>query len=159
MQTANKSHDYSRILVYIFACAFLWPRIFISLLLLQYRSAYLTSSTLRQWSGVLYQGTMPTSLKAYVNDKNMRWYSIEIARTKPYTDAASVTYIIWWKLSNLSLSTLKWPRCPFYVHGSTLITSWVSNYIRYKVWGETTYPFPNFNGSAFKLWNFINNSI
>ena len=70
---ANKSRDYLRIHVYIVARAFLWPLIFISLLLLQYRSACLTSSTHRQWSGVLYQGTMPTSLKAYsfiINARN-----------------------------------------------------------------------------------------
>ena len=34
---------------------------------------------------------------------------------------------------------------PFYLNGSTLIPAWISHYIHYKVWDETTYPFPNFN--------------
>ena len=28
----------------------------------------------------------------------------------------------------------------------TLIPSWISNHMSSKVWGEITYPFPNFNG-------------
>ena len=34
----------------------------------------------------------------------------------------------------------------FYQHGLTLIPSWISNYIHYKVWDEIIYPFLNFNG-------------
>ena len=33
---------------------------------------------------------------------------------------------------------------PFYQHGLTLIQTWISNYIHYKIWGEITYPFLNF---------------
>ena len=29
---------------------------------------------------------------------------------------------------------------PFYLHGLTLISAWMSNYIHYKLWDEITYP-------------------
>ena len=32
------------------------------------------------------------------------------------------------------------------IHGLTLITAWISNYINYDVWDEITYRFQNFNG-------------
>ena len=35
---------------------------------------------------------------------------------------------------------------PWYQHGLTLIPAWISNHKPSKVWGEITYPFPNFNG-------------
>ena len=31
-------------------------------------------------------------------------------------------------------------------------SAWINNYIQYKVWFEITYPFPNFNGTAFEVW-------
>ena len=34
---------------------------------------------------------------------------------------------------------------PFYYKGPTLIPAWTIIYIHYKVWGEITHPFPNFN--------------
>ena len=37
------------------------------------------------------------------------------------------------------------------------ILTWVSNYIHYKVWDEITYPFPNFNGAAVEVWEWISN--
>ena len=40
---------------------------------------------------------------------------------------------------------------PFYQHGFTLIPAWISNYIHYKVWGEITYPFLNFNGATVEV--------
>ena len=36
-------------------------------------------------------------------------------------------------------------RAPLYWHGLTLILTWISNYIHYKVQDEIAYPFPNFN--------------
>ena len=33
-----------------------------------------------------------------------------------------------------------------YKQGLTLITSWISNYIHYKVWDEISFALPNFNG-------------
>ena len=39
--------------------------------------------------------------------------------------------------------------------GLTLIPGWIYNYIGYKVWGEITYPFSNFNGCAIKVWECI----
>ena len=38
----------------------------------------------------------------------------------------------------------------FYYQRLTLIPAWISNYIHYKLWGEITYPFLNFNGSTFR---------
>ena len=40
----------------------------------------------------------------------------------------------------------------FYKHGLTLIPTWISIYIHYKVWDEITYPFPNFNCCAIDVW-------
>ena len=37
---------------------------------------------------------------------------------------------------------------PFYEQGLTLIPTWLSNYIHYKVWDEITDPFLNFNGAT-----------
>ena len=37
---------------------------------------------------------------------------------------------------------------PFYWHGLTLIPVWINNYTLSKVWGENTYPLPNFNGAT-----------
>ena len=37
-------------------------------------------------------------------------------------------------------------RGPFYHHGLTLISAWISHHMPRKVWAEITYPFPNFNG-------------
>ena len=33
----------------------------------------------------------------------------------------------------------------------TLIPAWISNYIHYKLWGEITYPFLNFNGATVEV--------
>ena len=41
----------------------------------------------------------------------------------------------------------------FYWHGLTLIPAWISNYIRYEVWCEITYPCPNFDGTTVEIWN------
>ena len=32
-----------------------------------------------------------------------------------------------------------------------LIPAWISNYIHYKLWGEITYPFLNFNGATVEV--------
>ena len=45
---------------------------------------------------------------------------------------------------------------PFYYHGFTVILAWISDYIQNKVWGEITYPFPNFN---VEVWEWISNFI
>ena len=36
---------------------------------------------------------------------------------------------------------------------------WISNYVHYKVWNETTSPFPNFNGATVEVWERISNII
>ena len=48
---------------------------------------------------------------------------------------------------------------PFYLHGLTLISAWLSNYIHYKVWGEITYPFLNFNGAIVEVQEQVSNFI
>ena len=40
---------------------------------------------------------------------------------------------------------------PFYWHGLTLISAWISNYMANKVWDEITYPFLNFNGATVEV--------
>ena len=42
-------------------------------------------------------------------------------------------------------------RGPFYLHGLTLISTLISNYIHFKVWDEITYPFLNFNGATVEV--------
>ena len=51
------------------------------------------------------------------------------------------------------------------VQGSILLTwinfnpAWTSDYIHYKVWDEITDLFPNFNGEAVEVWEWISNFI
>ena len=46
-----------------------------------------------------------------------------------------------------------------FIHLVTLIPVWISNYIRYKVWCEITYPFLNSNGCTVEVWEWISNLI
>ena len=39
------------------------------------------------------------------------------------------------------------------------IQAWMSNYIRYTMWDEIIYPFPNFNGATVEVWKWISNFI
>ena len=39
----------------------------------------------------------------------------------------------------------------FYLHGLTLISTWMIYYIHYKVWNQITYAFLNFNGATFEV--------
>ena len=48
---------------------------------------------------------------------------------------------------------------PFYLHGLTCITAWISNYIHYKVWNEITNPSPNFNSATVEVWEWVSNFI
>ena len=48
---------------------------------------------------------------------------------------------------------------PFYLHGITLIPTWISNYIHCKVWDEITKPFLNFNGATVEFSEWIDNII
>ena len=41
----------------------------------------------------------------------------------------------------------------FYSYRSPLIPAWINNHIKYKVWDEITYPFPNFNAQPLKFGN------
>ena len=47
----------------------------------------------------------------------------------------------------------------FYKHRLTLTPAWISNYIHYNVGNEITYPFPNFNGAAIEVWEWISDLI
>ena len=55
--------------------------------------------------------------------------------------------------------TMENARCPFYYHGLTLIPAGISNRTHYKAWDEITYLFPNFNGTAIEVWEWISNYI
>ena len=48
---------------------------------------------------------------------------------------------------------------PFYYHGLTQISTWISNHIRYNMRGGITYPLPNFNGATVEVWEWISNFI
>ena len=47
----------------------------------------------------------------------------------------------------------------FYQHGFTLIPVSIINYIHYKVRGEKTYPFLNFNGATVEVQKWMSNFI
>ena len=62
----------------------------------------------------------------------------------------------------ISKTQYKWgmPLCgPFYYHGLTSISAWISNTIRLQVWYEITYAFPNLNGCTVEVWEWIINFI
>ena len=44
-------------------------------------------------------------------------------------------------------------------HQGPFLLTWISNYIHCNVWGEITYPFPNFNGSTVEVWEWMSNFI
>ena len=46
---------------------------------------------------------------------------------------------------------------PFQLTLLTLIPTWVSNYIHYKVYDDITYSFPNFTGAAVNIWEWLIN--
>ena len=46
---------------------------------------------------------------------------------------------------------------PFYKHGITLITAWISNLMPNKVWDEITYPSLNLNGCSAEVKEWISN--
>ena len=61
--------------------------------------------------------------------------------------------------------TAMFPKCSKH-HGLNLAmwfnfnpNTWMSNYIYYKVWHKIIYQFPNFNGEAVEVWEWINNFI
>ena len=54
------------------------------------------------------------------------------------------------KMSNEILQHLTGP---FYYYRLTLIPAWIGNYIHYPVLDEIIYPFPNFNGATFEVWD------
>ena len=37
--------------------------------------------------------------------------------------------------------------------------AWLSIYMNYNVWGELTYPFPNFDSATVEVWEWVNNFI
>ena len=68
-----------------------------------------------------------------------------------------------WKMiqnANITLHSLrKTQHMKRQYHRLTLISSWISNYIQHKVWGEIIYPFPNFNSAAVEVWEWRSNFI
>ena len=46
---------------------------------------------------------------------------------------------------------------PFYWHGLTLITAWISNHMLSNLWDEITFPFSNFNGATVDVLKWISN--
>ena len=66
-------------------------------------------------------------------------------------------------MNGLRLNKMLLKRVPFYNQGPfyyvelTLIPAWISKHNPYKVWGENAYPFPNFNGAAVEVREWISN--
>ena len=57
----------------------------------------------------------------------------------------------------IQLTLADW--APFYLHGLTLISAWMSNHTHYNVWDAITYPFLNFNGATVEVYKWISNCI
>ena len=51
------------------------------------------------------------------------------------------------------------PKDPFYLHGLTVISAWISGHIHNKVWDEITYPSPNVNSCTIEVWEWKTNLI
>ena len=69
-------------------------------------------------------------------------------KSNPFCAISKHLLVKWdWNFINLiwNANSLN-SRSPFYLHGLTLIPSWKSNYIHYKVWDEIICLLPNFNG-------------
>ena len=70
--------------------------------------------------------------------------------------------LLWTECTNTSLAAINDlasvidTRGPFYQHGLTLIPSQISNSV-HNVWDENTYLFPNVNGAAVEIWEWISN--
>ena len=47
----------------------------------------------------------------------------------------------------------------FYLHGLTISTAWIGNYIHYKVWYAKTHSFPNIHGAVLEVWEWISSVI
>ena len=44
-------------------------------------------------------------------------------------------------------------------YGSTLIPVWLSNHMSSQMWDDITCSFPNFNGAAVEVWEWMSNFI
>ena len=65
---------------------------------------------------------------------------MEISSTKCWSSCSGPTLLIrLWRFTKCN-------EVPLLLTWLTLIPTWVSNYINYKVWTEMTHPFPNFHG-------------
>ena len=51
------------------------------------------------------------------------------------------------------------PLLPILQTWINFIPTWISNDMPSKVWDESIYPFPNFNGTAIEVWEWISNFI
>ena len=71
----------------------------------------------------------------------------------------SFSYFLSGRLTPLFIQTLAHWSMFTHFCGLTLIPAWISNYIRFKVWGEITYPFPHFNGATVEVMEWISNFI
>ena len=47
----------------------------------------------------------------------------------------------------------------FYFQDIISLPTGISNRIHYKVWDEITYTFPNFNGTAVEVWEWVSNFV
>ena len=50
-------------------------------------------------------------------------------------------------------------RGPLYEHELTLIRVWINNYLPSNVWDGIIHQFPNFNGCAVEVWEWVSNFI
>ena len=67
----------------------------------------------------------------------------------------------YWAINNLYYSIFEWIERtelgPFYLNGLTII--WISDYFHHNVWGVITYPFPDINGAAVEVWEWMNKFV
>ena len=64
-----------------------------------------------------------------------------------------------WIVNELQTQSMGAPNQFLLSYGLTLISTWISNYIHYKVWNQISYPFPNLHAAAIEVCEWINNFI
>ena len=105
------------------------------------------------------------ALSRFLSPGKWRWVTKEMLPIKLFADSCGDSHQIWPCRINLT--------CTFYImktivngeapglllHGLTVITVWVSNYIHHIIWDEFAYSFPNLGGATIEFAELIRNLI
>ena len=75
------------------------------------------------------------------------WYLATVTQTETDNWRSPSMKVTAWGYRCLSLLCYLWPLLLTWIN----FTTWISNYIHYKVWDEIIYPFLNFNGCTVEV--------